>query len=989
MRSVRQKLLIKQLVRKHTTQRKIMTTTLADIIKPLFLNTGDLHIMLSFAVCATQVEFTSRQFVNLDYWMLIGLVLLMLVLVQMGYTSNEVNIVSPKKTKQTSLNYLYYYIVTLVRISFMITAVFHMTRRFHMLGVKMVKSEIVVTPFLGILAHPKQFRYVLLCEVFIGTHLFMLVSKVDFKQDSYREIGFEYLNEIRALSFPWAQVYIFFLWRTYSMYRTKQQLWNNEYKLSVLLNNIPAVLYTADKNMKIDYYSGAIINDLTEDERKKLIEELTKFNKDDHSNEDQTDSCTICVNGRYYKTCISEIEDQRDHTDGCVGVVLDVTDCTLFQIALEESEANYRTLIENLHYPIMRIDHNYTIEYMNQDFFGVEKENYLNTNFMNIFSNDSNVYGVISFELSKVFDLQQSVVFEWKYVIPNSSPADVRSLISRVSPIKKGKHVVAAIILTCDFTERNRGIEQQRIAEEMRSISKSKSEFICQLSHEVKNPLNAIIGSLQLLDMNGNLRKQQTEHLNDALDHAKLLLTVISNVLDLTKIESGKIELVQEPICITEVVETVAGMYSDQIYAKGVDLYTFIDPRLPSRILGDRNRISQILMNFVSSSLKHILSGHISLEAHLLTETTTKATIRFECKDTGPGIREGQLETMYQPILHVITTREDSSSGESCSISEELSSDVCCRLAQLMNGHIGAESQSNLGARFYFVLEVEKYSSNPIFTVLKASCFPYSIVMCRDDYKFILEEYLKVFSLKSIHFVSSSTTLKNLVQKYVDKHEKVAIIVEDTEDQSYMTECTRNPLCRIICLAKDTPATNQAPDSNIIYLKSPVRLIRLMTALQDTKETKFLSATPDTPTTPQTPISPYAKSDDSILVVEDNQVNSKILCFMLKKLGFFKIDTAENGAIAVDLVNNRPEPYKLILMDLNMPVLNGQDAACRIREHPNQSKANTPIIAVTANADIHSGDEGTMLPYTFDDYISKPVSMEKLTQVVHKFSSVA
>jgi two-component system sensor histidine kinase/response regulator len=861
--------------------------------------------------------------------------------------------------------------------------------------------QFYATPFLALLLDSKRFKVVVAGFVAICCHLVALLIGVYssvLAQDRIYAV-----SELYTVLGPAIPVYYFLLVRYYQMYQIQAEADIHEqisahknFMLETLLSNLPAIVWTIDSNLGITFCRGAGFSKVkSEHVTEKNFGSLVlqdKQTKDSHLQalQGHTNSFTHCfpfIPDVLFKTSLAPFKNERGVICGVIGLALDVTELMEAQEALSRSEANYRSLIESTTDLIVKIDPTYKILFSNQSVLNIVKEDLVGTPFLDWFAGDKREEVLI--KLRELFQTRATCSWEWE-----SQSLDgkyVTHYASRASPIIRADNVVEATVTSVDITEKKKAQEQERIADEMRVASKSKSEFICQMSHELRNPMNAIIGSLQLLACTDNLSKIQAEHISDASDNAKLLLAIISDVLDLAKIESGKLEIVNEPANLVEIIETTAGMMGNQADSKGLQIYTKIDTAIPEKLLCDKNRISQILMNFSSNSFKFTNSGYISLSVELLEDYRHSSKVRFSCKDTGIGIRTKHLNTIFQPFVQIMAKNQEY--NPTTHKGWGLGLEICSRLAQLMNGIVGVESVYGKGSTFYFDITLKKVNSTPIGALLTHSDFNMALIVeYKEEFKSILKHYLKALHVEHIASVSSCDTVEQVLQQWNNHNtnNNRTVILADSELKDRLIHLVTKD-CRLILLNR--PTNNQAHShaiahDNVVNLRKPLRLSRLMNALiedQDVQST--LSQDADVRSLSTLPLSDNSSklspSDLEILCVEDSAINKKIMIFMLKKLGIIKIDSADNGVEGLDLVSKRDRPYNLIFMDLQMPLMGGDECTTKIRQLADQAKAQTPIVAVTANADVRTIEN--CLSLAFNDVLTKPVSIEKLVQLIQTY----
>ena len=481
----------------------------------------------------------------------------------------------------------------------------------------------------------------------------------------------------------------------------------------------------------------------------------------------------------------------------------------------------------------------------------------------------------------------------------------------------------------------------------------------------------------------------QCDHLADARENANSLMNIVSDVLDLNKIESGKLELVNEPNSVLDIVESTCSSISTQAYKKGLRIHSFVDPRIPSSLICDKNRIGQILLNYASNAvstrsnlidvvllltlliqLKFTKAGYIILQATLLSETPSSATVRFECIDTGVGISKEDQKTIFDQYTQVLSTDSVQQENKGWGLGLR----ICSLLGKdLMKGKIGVESSCDLGYTFYFEVTLPKVENE---TTCIANLIPRAnfdkvlAVSIPIELERYLSEYLKYMGVKKLHCFHQECECLEFLKTSVKPSERVVIFTDAVGGMANM-----NSNCKIISLIENSNWYRAQQAENCIPLRLPIRLKHLISVING------LALHPSTGANLLNVPLLVPASSLRVLYVEDNAVNRKILCLMLEKIGITHIDQAVNGQEGWEKVCQAPEPYSIIWMDLKMPVMSGQACAAKIREL-NDERAKVPIIAVTANADariIHQLDS------TFNDVMFKPIGIEKVITMINKY----
>lgn len=526
----------------------------------------------------------------------------------------------------------------------------------------------------------------------------------------------------------------------------------------------------------------------------------------------------------------------------------------------------------------------------------------------------------------------------------------------------------------------------ERARDQAMESARLKSEFVANMSHEIRTPLNAIIGISDLV-----LHKELSEDVRDFAytihDSADSLLSIVNDILDYSKIEAGKLSIEETDVDILSVVEGVAEMVADKARGKGLSLSSFVSQDVPRVLRGDPGRIRQVMLNFLTNAVKFTHSGEVIARATVLESDDRKAVIEFSVSDTGIGITDDVVTDIFEPFTQAdgSVTRRYGGTGLGLSISK--------RLVELMGGKIGVESKLHQGSTFWFSVTLEKPIRRPhiaparkVFEdvkllvvdgathaseILQAYAQSWGIQCAKTDTG---EEALHImrkeaaanspFDVALIDFQlthSDALALAQSVRKYADLASTKLILISSFDDSNLTQDALRAGFSAV--------------------LTKPVRQSRLYDCvvnllMQRPRETEERPA--------PTPEKKEAEFDESklILVVEDNPVNQKVAFLQLTELGY-AAHAVGNGREALEALSRMP--YALVLMDCQMPELDGFQATKIIREREALTGKHVPIVAMTAHA--MAEDRYKCLNAGMDNYISKPVKPSKLKDILALYLS--
>ncbi len=565
----------------------------------------------------------------------------------------------------------------------------------------------------------------------------------------------------------------------------------------------------------------------------------------------------------------------------------------------------------------------------------------------------------------------------------------VTPFIVTATPLGDGVGEIAGIIVNLkdvSLRQRSEQLEQEKILAE--ASNEAKSEFLANMSHEIRTPLNGIIGMAELA-FDTNLDDEQKNLFYTIDKEANFLLDIINDILDFSKIETGKLELEEILFNLRHTIEDVANSFAHRAEQKGLEFISFLYPDVPSRLIGDPGRLRQVLTNLADNALKFTHGGEIYIEAEMVEDLEDRVKIRVSVKDTGVGIQKDKQEKIFESFTQAdgSTTRKYGGTGLGTTISKQL--------VELMGGEIGVESEEGKGSTFWFTAVFTKQTGKKIIVSTEEVDLSNLRVLVVDDNqtnRFILTEYLRSWGCLPVEASNGKDTLI-ILRKSVSLKEAFNLVLTDFQ----------MPVMNGFDLAKEIRAMETLKEVPIIvltssgkkgdskrcrdigidgYLAKPIRKNDLRRAIES-----VLGLAKDKDLKGKKLVTRHTIAEDhrrevQVLLAEDYPTNQMVAMGHLDRAGY-QVDLAENGQQAVEAFKRKQ--YDLILMDIQMPVMDGYEATKAIRdvEISRKVSGNVPIIATTAHA--IKGYREKCHKAGMDDYITKPLRRKEFLAMVDKW----
>ncbi|MBI9076751.1 MAG: response regulator [Desulfatibacillum sp.] len=678
-----------------------------------------------------------------------------------------------------------------------------------------------------------------------------------------------------------------------------------------------------------------------------------------------------------------------------------------FEEKVRESEERYRVLIENAGSAILFFDTTDRVILANEaaaNLYGVAKENIAGMGIRDLFPHEDaerfikRFHGILQKGLGGIYE-------DWVLLPDNRK----RCFSTNIHPISRsGGHIMGFQCILLDITHQkdveqalrrskeeiedaNRQLElliedSHRLAVQAELANMAKSEFLANMSHEIRTPMNGVVGMISLL-LETQLNREQREYAETVRNSAHALLDIINDILDFSKIEAGKLDLEAIEFDLRSTLEEASDIVALRAQEKGLEFVCLIDPKVPFGLTGDPVRLRQIVLNLANNAIKFTAHGSITIHVTMIKQEPELLVLKFSVTDTGIGIAPSRQRSLFDAFTQAeaSTTRNYGGTGLGLAISK--------KLAQMMKGEIGVESGEGKGSTFWFTAQFGKqaWKREGISPYLAVRNKRILVVAENAGARLHLVNMLKSWSCRPEEAQGGGEALEKL-RLAMASQDPFAIAIADNKLKDMDGETLGRLARKDIKLADThwlimTFMGKRWDDSRMRNagfegcLTKPVKQSALYDSVVNALNSNHANEQPRKPRYFAPALKPLKRPDVHILIAEDNPVNQKVALSILGKLGL-QADAVSNGREAVEALCNRR--YTLVLMDCQMPDMDGYEATRRIRSRRSRVlNPDIPVIAMTAHA--MAGDRKKCLQAGMDDYLSKPVEPLALVEMIVKW----
>jgi len=677
------------------------------------------------------------------------------------------------------------------------------------------------------------------------------------------------------------------------------------------------------------------------------------------------------------------IFDGEGELTGYIEIESDITEQKLSEQSLREGEARKTAILESALDCIVTLDHDCNVLEFNpaaEMVFGYSRDQVIGRRFIDLILPPE--AGVIELDAVRNMLLQgQSSTLgrRLEFVAMRADGTQFPAELT-ISVASLGDKPFFTAYLR-DITDRKRAeedIHKAKLAAE--SANLAKSEFLANMSHEIRTPMNAIIGMTELALETG-LTAEQREYLSVVKASSELLLTIINDILDFSKIEAGRLDVEAIPFSLREILGDTMKTLALQAHEKGLELAYEIAPETPDRVTGDPVRLRQIVINLVGNAVKFTERGEVVLRVTPESTIGDEVACHFTISDTGVGIPEDKQATIFAPFLQADTSTTRIYGGTGLGLT------ISARLVEMMNGRIWVESEPGKGSTFHFTI---RFAAQPAMQSVPAADFKGMPVLVIEDHpvsRRILVDTLNQWHV-NVEEAASGPSALEVLERARDARRPFRLVLLDgtlpgIESHAIAEHIRRDPglaggpVVMLNSTVRRDENGNCRDTAAFPCLTKPVKQAELLEAINSVFESPA-PADSNVVTAAPAALRKIKQSLD-ILLIEDNPVNQKLAQHVLEKSGH-KVVVADNGATALEILDRKS--FDAVLMDVQMPRMDGIETTAAIRNKEKVTGGHIPIIALTAHA--MTGDRERCLQAGMDGYVIKPIRPASLVEVIER-----
>lgn len=675
----------------------------------------------------------------------------------------------------------------------------------------------------------------------------------------------------------------------------------------------------------------------------------------------------------------------------------DITEAKRAQMDLEASEEKHRTILEKMEEGYYEVDLEGCLTFFNKGLVaivGYPEEEMEGLNYRKIMD-EATIEQANRVFLDVYNTGKAASAVDWVLIRKDGM---IRSVETSISLIRDASsEAVGFRGVARDVTRRKELLEAQRKSIEAEAASQAKTDFLARMSHEIRTPLNAIIGMAELA-LSGELTESQEKIMEIINNEAMALMTLVNRILDFSKIEAQKLDLDCIPFELAYLLEDISEGVAVEAHKKGLEFILYISPNVPTRLIGDPGRIRQVLTNLLGNAVKFTGEGEVYLKVEALEQNNADVVLKFSIKDTGIGIPEEKQKIIFEPFTQAdgSTTRYYGGTGLGTTVSK--------KLVELMGGELSVESGEGRGSTFTFTAGLSlQPDEQSVYDGPVASTVGKRIMVVDENqtYRRVVSSYLQAWGciVEESSFLEESVSFLRGLTENEERIDLLLVDIKHFEEDGVelakaikaVPELAEIPVIVLARVGRLGDGSKWRDAGVQGYLAKPIRrddLLQVIRLALGDAESSGKERTRRFYTKHAAPEFEHARI--TILLVEDYPTNQLIATEHLTNAGY-RVELAQNGLEAVDVFQRKR--FDLILMDIQMPIMDGYEAARQIRniefkmrEKEGKARADRhiPIIALTAHA--FKGYRRKCLDAGMDDYLTKPLLRAELLEMVEKWS---
>ncbi len=659
------------------------------------------------------------------------------------------------------------------------------------------------------------------------------------------------------------------------------------------------------------------------------------------------------------------------------GYIMDITERKITEDNLAFSEAHFKALFDSTTVCIANVNAEGTILDCNEQYCS-DMGGYTR----------SELIGMSMFKVLKVKDSVESKTKftqlisgeinhyrgERCFIHPDGKETWMSANVSAI--LDKHGNFASAVISMVDVSElKLLSDELLQAKEEADAASKAKGDFLANMSHEIRTPMNAIMGMSQLC-LQTNLNEKQKNYVEKIERASKALLSIINDILDFSKIESGKLTIESVPFMLDSILENMSDMFLDRVMSKQLELLFSVSPDVPSHLVGDSLRLGQILINLMGNAIKFTERGEVLLSIDLVEQQDEMVTLRFSVRDTGIGMTSEQVEKLFKSFSQADTSTTRKYGGTGLGLA------ICKQLVELMGGEVGVDSIFGYGSEFYFTLKLKSLNESQV--TISRELEGMSILVADDN---ATARDIMQTALESMGFnVDTVATGMEALNRCAQKDYSVALIdwkmpnLDGLEVARELQQNRKPPKILMVSANANDELLNKIEKLGLAgHISKPITASRLLDGIMNAFG--HSGSLPVRRNDEELNIDfTSSLAQKRVLVVEDNDMNQEVATEFLEQVGVI-VSSACNGKMALELLEQ--QEFDLVLMDCQMPVMDGYKATQAIRQ--NLKLKDLPVIAMTANA--MTSDKEACLQAGMNAHIAKPIEVNVLYQTLFNYLS--